>query len=55
MKQCYYVARLYSKLMPTVIEEFPFTSEGYVDTKAYAEIMSRTKGATYVVLIVDNE
>lgn len=28
MKQCYYVARLYSKLMPTIIEEFPFTSEG---------------------------
>lgn len=55
MKQCYYVARLYSKLMLTIIEEFPFTSEGYVDAKAYAEIMSRTKGATYVVLIVNNE
>lgn len=30
MKQCYYVARLYSKLIPTIIEEFPFTSEGVV-------------------------
>lgn len=55
MKQCYYVARLYSKLMPTIVEEFPFTPEGYEDAKAYAEIMSRTKDSTYVVLIVDNE
>lgn len=54
MKQCYYVARLYSKLMPTIIEEFPFTSEGYVDAKAYAEIMFCSKDATYIVLIVDN-
>lgn len=27
MKQCYYVARLYSKLMPTIVEEFPFTND----------------------------
>lgn len=43
MKQCYYVARLYSKLMPTIVEEFPFTSKGYADAKTYAEIMSRIR------------
>jgi hypothetical protein len=54
MKQCYYVAKFYSELMPTIVEEFPFTPEGYEDAKAYAEIMSRTKDSTYLVLIVDN-
>lgn len=54
MKQCYYVARLYSKLMPDIVEEFPFTFKGYIDAKAYAEIMSCSKDATYIVLIVDN-
>lgn len=41
--------------MPTIVEEFPFTPEGYADAKAYVEIMSRTKNTTYFVLIVDNE
>lgn len=40
--------------IPTIVEEFPFTSKGYVDAKTYAEIMSRTKNATYIVLLVDN-
>lgn len=41
--------------MPTIVEEFPFTSEGYVDAKAYAEIMSRTIDAICGEKEEDNE
>lgn len=52
MGKKYFVAKTYNSMLPTLVESFPFTEQGYKDAKVYAEIMSRTKGGNYIILEV---
>lgn len=46
----YYVAKLYQCSLPSIVESFPMTEQGFKDAETYTKIMHRTKDADYVVL-----